>query len=84
MPIDIEESILSAGGAAITLQLFALHQRSLQICDVEGIFLRGDELKRDIGRIFVAQPLEGIDDLDPEQLLEAVKAVYGLADAPLA
>lgn len=56
----------------------------MQICDVEGAFLRGDNLNRAEGRIFVSQPPGGMEGMEEGALLECVKAVYGLADAPLA
>ena len=37
---------LSAEGAIIALQNMANHQWDLQICDVEGAFLRGNDLHR--------------------------------------
>ena len=82
--LDTEAPTLSAEGSAIALQCIASHKWGLQICDVEGAFLRGDNLKRNEGRIFVYQPPGGIDSLEEGVLIEAVKAVYGLADAPLA
>ena len=54
------------------------------IADVEGAFLRGDELNRDRGRVIIRLPPGGIEGVGGECLIEAVKAVYGLADAPLA
>ena len=84
LSLDTEAPTLSAEGAAIALQNIASHQWDLQICDVEGAFLRGDDLHRQQGRVFVSQPPGGLEDLEPGVLIEAVKAVYGLADAPLA
>ena len=81
--LDTEAPTLSAEGSAIVLQCIASHKWGLQICDVEGAFLRGDNLKRSEGRIYVYQPPGGIDSLEEGVLIEAVKAVYGLADAPL-
>ena len=82
--LDTDVSTLSAEGAVIALQNMANHQWDLQICDVEGAFLRGNDLHRQQGRVFVSQPPEGLEDLEPGVLIEAVKAVYGLADVPLA
>ena len=84
LSLDTEAPTLSAEGAAIALQNIASHQWDLQICDVEGAFLRGDDLHRQQGWVFVSQPPGGLEDLEPGILIEAVKAVYGLADAPLA
>ena len=84
LSLDTEAPTLSAEGSAIALQCIASHKWGFQICDVEGAFLRGDNLKRSEGRVFVYQPPGGIDSLEEGVLIEAVKAVYGLADAPLA
>ena len=82
--LDTEAPTLSSEGCAIALQCIASHKWSLQICDVEGAFLRGDDLSRADGRIFVSQPPGGMEGMEDGCLLECVKAVYGLADAPLA
>ena len=84
LTLDTEAPTLSAEGCSIALQCVASHKWDLQICDVEGAFLRGEDLKRREGRVFVYQPPGGIDSLESGTLIEAVKAVYGLADAPLA
>lgn len=82
--LDTEAPTLSSEGCAIALQCVASHKWTLQICDVEGAFLRGDNLNRADGRIFVSQPPGGMEGMEEGALLECVKAVYGLADAPLA
>ena len=51
---------------------------------MEGAFLRGDDLRRAQGRVFMQQPPGGLEGVEEGAILEAVKAVYGLADAPLA
>lgn len=82
--LDTEAPTLSSEGAAIALQTLASMKWRMIIADVEGAFLRGDELNRDRGRVIIRLPPGGIEGVDGECLIEAVKAVYGLADAPLA
>lgn len=54
------------------------------IADVEGAFLRGDELHRKGGRVLIQLPPGGVEGVPDGCLIEAAKAAYGLADAPLA
>ena len=66
------------------MQLLASKKWRLQIADVEGAFLRGEGLHPSRGRIFIAVPPGGIPGLEDDNIIEAVKTVYGLADAPKA
>ena len=50
--------------------------------DVEGAFLKGDTLEREKGRVLVKLPSAGIPDLSDDCIIELIKPVYGLADAP--
>ena len=70
----------------MAVQLIASKRWALQIADVEGAFLRGDKLDSQRGRIFVEMPPGGVPGYDDGEdcLIEAVKTVYGLADAPKA
>ncbi|CAE7491927.1 CPK2, partial [Symbiodinium microadriaticum] len=54
----------------------------LQIADVEGAFLRGDKLDASRGRLFIDMPRGGVEGYDDDGVIEAIKTVYGLADAP--
>ncbi|CAE7756674.1 CPK2, partial [Symbiodinium sp. KB8] len=56
----------------------------LQIADVEGAFLRGDKLDASRGRLFIDMPRGGVEGYDDDGVIEAIKTVYGLADAPKA
>ena len=84
LSLETEAPTLSSEGCAIALQCISSKRWLLQICDVEGAFLRGDDLSRQTGRVFVEQPPNGIPGVEPGVLVEALKTVYGLADAPLA
>jgi hypothetical protein len=84
LSLETEAPMLSSEGCAIALQCISSKRWLLQICDVEGAFLRGDDLSRQTGRVFVEQPPNGIPGVEPGVLVEALKTVYGLADAPLA
>ena len=84
LSLETEAPTLSSEGCAIALQCISSKQWLLQICDVEGAFLRGDDLSRQTGRVFVEQPPNGIPGVESGVLIEALKTVYGLAVAPLA
>ena len=74
---------LSNEGFAVTLQLIASYKWEMVIADVEGAFLRGDNIERQKGRILVRLPPGGVPGYDEkETVCELVKPVYGLVDAP--
>ena len=82
MDLETASPTLSQEGFAITLQLLASQQWGLKIGDVEGAFLRGDELRREKGRVLVRLPATGVPGLERDTVVELLKPVYGLADAP--
>ena len=84
LELDTSAPTLSAEGFSIAMQLMATHGWLLTIADVEGAFLRGDDLSPSRGRLFVDPPPGGLEGCDESCLVEAVKTVYGLADAPKA
>lgn len=84
LELDTSAPTLSAEGFSIAMQLMTTFGWKLTIADVEGAFLRGDDLSPDRGRLFIDLPPGGIDGYDESCLVEAVKTVYGLADAPKA
>ena len=84
LELDTSAPTLSAEGFSIAMQLIATHHWLLPIADVEGAFLRGDDLSPSRGRLFVDPPPGGLEGCDESCLVEAVKTVYGLADAPKA
>ena len=49
---------------------------------MEAAFLRGEDLKRRTGRILVKPPKDGIPGVNDGELVELIKPVYGLVDAP--
>lgn len=71
-------------GLAVCLQIIASCKWRLVIADVEGAFLQGEPLAREQGRLFVKIPKEGIPKCDPNDVVEILKCVYGLVDAPRA
>ena len=79
LSLETEIPTLSSEGCAIALQCIFSKPWLVQICDVEELFL-----SRQTGRVFVEQPPNGIPGVEPGVLIEALKTVYGLADAPLA
>ncbi|CAE7563942.1 TY1B-PL [Symbiodinium natans] len=84
LELDTSAPTLSAEGFAVAMQLIASHGWQLTIADVEGAFLRGDNLSPQRGRLFIDMPPGGIEGYDDQCLVEAIKTVYGLADAPKA
>ena len=54
----------------------------MQLGDVTGAFLESDDLMRQKGKVYLSQPNGGIPGLEPGQLLEVIKPIYGLNDAP--
>ncbi|CAE7239733.1 TY1B-A [Symbiodinium sp. CCMP2592] len=84
LELDTSAPTLTMEGFAIAMQLIASNGWSLNIADVEGAFLRGDSLSPSRGRLFIDPPPGGVPGLSEGCLIEAVKTVYGLADAPKA
>ncbi|CAE7255667.1 RE1 [Symbiodinium sp. CCMP2592] len=84
LALDTSSPTLSAEGLALALQLMASCKWRLKIADVEGAFLRGDKLEPSGGKIYIEMPPGGVDGLEAGCVVEAVKTVYGLADAPKA
>ena len=54
---------------------------SLAVGDCNNAFCQSDELKREAGQLYIA-PSEGLN-FDKKVLLDAIKLVYGLDDAPM-
>ena len=77
---------LSLDSFMVVLQILASNNWQMVISDVEGAFLQGEPLKREKGRIFVTVPREDLEllGLDGDCVVELVKCVYGLCDAPRA
>ena len=77
---------LSMEALMVTLQILASNQWLLHIADVEGAFLQGETLKRKNGRVFVEVAKEDCTVLGITEgaVVELVKCVYGLSDAPRA
>ena len=84
MDLDTSAPTLTMEGFAVAMQLIASKQWQLSIADVEGAFLRGDALDPKRGRLFIELPPGGVPGIRSGSLVEAVKTVYGLADAPKA
>ncbi|OLQ09519.1 Copia protein [Symbiodinium microadriaticum] len=73
---------LSGDGLAMVLQMIASRGWLLEIADVEGAFLQGEPLKREAGPIYVEMPREEVPGAAPGSLVQLIKCVYGLMDAP--
>ena len=73
-------STVSAEGKRLTLQVIASLRAELELADVAGAFMEADDLDRDGGPLFLLPPPEA--GLPEGSLLEIVKPLYGLNDAP--
>ncbi|CAE7240458.1 RE1 [Symbiodinium sp. CCMP2592] len=73
---------LSGDGLAMVLQMIASRGWDLEIADVEGAFLQGKPLERSAGPIYVEMPNEEVPGAAPGSLVQLIKCVYGLMDAP--
>jgi hypothetical protein len=73
---------ISTNGKVTAKQTIASMKFVMQLGDVTGAFLESDELMRKKGKIYLSQPRGGIPGLEPGQLLEVIKPIYGLNDAP--
>ena len=74
---------LSNEGFSIAIQLLASYKWNMVIADVEGAFLRGDNIDRQKGKILVRLLPGGVPGYnEKETVCELVKPVYGLVDAP--
>ena len=82
--LDTSAPTLSAEGFAIAMQVIASRKWRLNIADVEGAFLRGDALDPKRGRLFIDLPPGGVPGVPAGSVVEAIKTIYGLADAPKA
>ena len=82
MNLDTASPTLSTEGLATTLQLISSMGWRLSIADIEAAFLRGDLLDRKQGVVLVRVPQDGIPGLEKGDIIELIRPVYGLADAP--
>ena len=73
---------LSPEGFATIVQMITSKRWHLKIADIEAAFLRGDDMKRTQGKVLVRVPRDGIPQLAHDAIIELIKPVYGLADAP--
>ena len=82
MELSTASPTLSEEGFAIALQMLARQKWGLKIGDIKGAFLKRDALQRERGRVLVRLPSTGVPGLDQSAVVELIKPVYGLADAP--
>ena len=74
---------ISSNGRYTVLQTIASHQFEMQLGDVTGAFLEGDEIERPTGKLFMAPPRNfDLPGYDSEQLFEVIKPIYGFNDSP--
>ena len=81
--LERQSPTLTADGLACVLQLLASMRWSMNVADIEGAFLQGDEYNRETGPIYVALPHDTFPGLPENTIFQLTKCVYGLMDAPL-
>ena len=74
---------ISSNGRFAVLQCIASCQFQLQLGDVTGAFLEGDQIERKRGPLYLKQPRNAeFTGVHPEVLFEVVKPLYGFNDSP--
>ncbi len=69
LAVPKQSPTLSAEGFAHTLQIIASNKWVMQVANVEGAFLQGEELKREHGDLYVEQPPGGIPGMQNSDLI---------------
>lgn len=82
LEVERQSPTLSMDALMMILQVIASNGWKLIISDVEGAFLQGENLVRKNGKIYVKLPADKIPGCDGSEVVELVKCVYGLVDAP--
>ena len=82
--IEKQAPTLTNEALSLVLQVSASMDWTLNIGNVEGAFLQGDQLCRKEGALYIEPPPGGMPGIAEGSLLLAEKAIYGLADAPKA
>lgn len=80
--LERQSPTLSMDSLSVCLQVLVSKKWELIISDVEGAFLQGEPLRRENGKIFVKIPKDGIPGQSSDDVVEVLKCVYGLVDAP--
>ena len=81
--LERQSPTLTADGLSCVLQLLASMKWIMNVADIEGAFLQGDEYSRDSGPIYVMLPHDTFPGLPTNTIFQLTKCVYGLMDAPL-
>jgi len=82
LEVESTSPAASRDGMMLALQLIASNRWELAFCDFTQAFCHGGPLERPRGRLFCEQPKEGIPGMQPGQLVELLKHIYGLTDGP--
>ncbi|CAK0875279.1 unnamed protein product, partial [Prorocentrum cordatum] len=83
--LDLEtySPVVGKDSVFLILQILCSNKWTLQLADITSAFTAGDPLGRSRGSLYVELPRTGIPDVEDSSLVELLKAVYGLGDAPL-
>jgi len=74
---------MTKAGMNVILAFIAMKRWALNVMDVEGAFLQGDEMERPNGELYAELPTGGIPGVEDGSLIRLKKSVYGLCDAPV-
>ncbi|CAK0841699.1 unnamed protein product [Prorocentrum cordatum] len=83
--LDLEtySPVVGKDSVFLILQILCSNKWTLQLADITSAFTAGDPLDRSQGSLYVELPRTGIPDVEDGSLVELLKAMYGLGDAPL-
>ena len=66
------------------IQLNACLGNEVSLLDIANAFIQGTRLSQPKGKLFVEAPRDGLPGVAPGSLIELVRPIYGLNDAPMA
>ncbi len=81
--LERQSPTLTADGLACVLQVLASMKWTLNVADVEGAFLQGENYDRKTGPIYASMPKDTFPGIPTDAIFQLTKCVYGLMDAPL-
>ena len=81
--LERQSPTLTADGLSCVLQILASMRWTLNVADVEGAFLQGENYDRETGPIFASMPKDTFPGIPSDAIFQLTKCVYGLMDAPL-
>ncbi|CAJ1331158.1 unnamed protein product [Effrenium voratum] len=77
--METEAPTVSKTSLSTLLLIAAQEDWELAAGDVQAAFLNGEESRRGL---YMRQPVRGLPEMEPNQLVEVVKGIFGLANSP--